>query len=233
MEIQHYARILNHRKMVVLLTAILTVAVVAFGSYQMAPTYSASCLLRVAQPTSDVVSYSDLSYGQRLIETYVQVLKSRPFLEETSNRLGLPANDLAGLIRVEAIPSTELIRISVNNRDPRQAAAIANTLGDLLIEQGQKIYTGEGKDARQILLDQLGSWRPSWPRIGLILHLPKMARPIRQKRVASPPKSSPKRRPTACSAASMRRHVWRQSCARTASASSNLPWRLRGQANPT
>ena len=155
MEIRHYARILNHRKMVVLLTAILTVAVVAFGSYQMAPIYSASSLLRVAQPASDVVSYSDLDYGLRLIETYVQVLKSRPFLEETSNRLGLPASDLAGLIRVEAIPSTELIRISVNNRDPRQAAAIANTLGDLLIEQGQKIYTGEGKDARQILLDQL------------------------------------------------------------------------------
>ena len=157
MEIRHYARILNHRKMVVLLTAILTVAVVAFGSYRMTPIYSASCLLRVAQPASDVVSYSDLNYGQRLIETYVQVLKSRPFLEETSNRLvpGLPAADLAELVQVEAIPNTELIRISVDNRDPQQAAAIANTLGDLLIEQGQKIYTGEGKDARQILLDQL------------------------------------------------------------------------------
>ena len=159
MEIQRYTRILNHRKMVVLLTAILTVAAVAFGSYRMAPIYSTSSLLRVAQPASAVVSYSDLGYGERLIETYVQVLKSRPFLEETGNRLGLglPANDLAALIRVEAIPSTELIRISVNNRDPQQAAAIANALGDLLIEQGQKIYTGEGKDARQILLDQLAA----------------------------------------------------------------------------
>ena len=44
MEIQRYARILNHRKMVVLLTAILTVAAVAFGSYRMTPIYSTSSL---------------------------------------------------------------------------------------------------------------------------------------------------------------------------------------------
>jgi len=45
----------------------------------------------------------------------------------------------------------------VDNRNPQQAAAIANTLGDLLIEQGQKVYTGGAKDARQILLDQLAA----------------------------------------------------------------------------
>jgi len=159
MEIQHYAKILYHRKVVVLLTAILTVAVVAFGSVQMTPTYSASHLLRVAQPTSDVVSYSDLGYSQRLIETYVRILQSRPFLEEAARRLdlGLPADELADLVKVEAISGTELISISVTHPDPRQAAAIANTLGDLLIEQGQKVYTGEGKDARQILLDQLAA----------------------------------------------------------------------------
>jgi polysaccharide biosynthesis transport protein len=157
MEIQHYARILNHRRLVVLLTTVLTVAVVAFGSHQMTPIYTASGLFRVAQPPSDVVSYSDLSYGQRLIETYVQVLKSQPFLEETRRRLDLPTADLAEIIRIEAIPDTELIRVSVEHPDPQKAAAIVNTLGDLLIEQGQKLYTGEGKDARQILLDQLAA----------------------------------------------------------------------------
>jgi len=86
MELQHYARILNHHKMVLLLSTILAVAVVAFGSSRMVPIYTTSSLLRVAQRPSDVVSYSDLGYGQRLIETHVQVLKSRPFMEETSNR---------------------------------------------------------------------------------------------------------------------------------------------------
>jgi capsular polysaccharide biosynthesis protein len=135
--------------MVVLLTTILAVALAAFASSRMAPIYSTSSLLRVAQPTSDVVSYSDLGYGQRLIETYVQVLKSRPFLEEASNRLGLglPAGDLADLVQVEAIANTELIRISVDHSDPSSARS-PNTLGDLLIEQGQKVYTGKA-DARR------------------------------------------------------------------------------------
>ena len=157
MELQRYWQILISRKWVVLLTTLATLVAVARGTATAVPIYTASSLLRVAQPTSDVVSYSDLNYGQRLIETYVQILKSCPFLTETSSRLvlGLPAEDLAELIGVEAIPGTELIRISANNHNPQQAALIVNILGDLLIEQGQKIYTGEGKDARQILLDQL------------------------------------------------------------------------------
>ena len=53
------------------------------------------------------------------------------------------------------MPNTELIRVTVSNRDPRQAAAISNILTVLLIEQGQKMYSGEGKSAREILQEQL------------------------------------------------------------------------------
>ena len=80
-------------------------------------------------------------------------------MDETSKRLGLrlSAKSLAGLVQVDTLPNTELIRIRVNSGNPELSAAIANTLGELLIEQGQKVYTGEGKDVRQVLLDQLAA----------------------------------------------------------------------------
>ena len=50
---------------------------------------------------------------------------------------------------------TELIKIGVESTSPQQAAAIANTLADLLVEQGQKMYYGQGKSAREILQEQV------------------------------------------------------------------------------
>ena len=67
----------------------------------------------------------------------------------------MSVDDLASAIKVESLPNTELIRVTVNHRDPRQAAAIANMLTVLLIEQGQKVYAGEGKSALEILQEQL------------------------------------------------------------------------------
>ncbi len=157
MELRLYAAILNRRKWVILVTAVVTLAVVALGTSRMTPIYSASAVARVAERTAQRSTTSDLNYGDKLRETYVFLLKSRPILEEVAGRLGLGMGvaDLASAIKVESLPNTELIRVTVSNRDPRQAAAIANMLTVLLIEQGQKVYAGEGKSALEILQEQL------------------------------------------------------------------------------
>ena len=157
MEIRRYIQILDRRKWVIILTTIVTLAVVTLGSFRMTRIYSATALVRVVAGLNSTVSYSDLNYTERLMQTYVQLLKSRPFLEEVSKRLDLHVRpeDLAGMIKVEALTDTELIKISVESASPQQAAAIANTLGALLVEQGQKMYYGQGKSAREILQEQV------------------------------------------------------------------------------
>jgi non-specific protein-tyrosine kinase len=157
MEIQRYIHILVDRKWIVILTTIAIVAVVVLGSISMTPIYSASALVRVTSGLGGSVTYTDLNYTERLIRTYVQLLKSRTFMEEVINRLGLliRPESLADTIKVESIADTELIRISVDHVSPRQAATIANTLSALLVEQGQKLYYGQGKSAREILQEQL------------------------------------------------------------------------------
>ena len=157
MEIQSYIEIVRRRIWVIILTFLVTLSVVAFGSWRMTPVYSASSLVRVAQPQVGTINWNDLNYATRLLETYTQLLKSRPFLDEVIRRLSLSIDptSLGDAVKVVAIADTELLRITAESTDPSQAAAIANTLAALLVEQGQQMYSGQSKSARAILEEQV------------------------------------------------------------------------------
>ena len=157
MEIRLYAEILQRRKWVIVLTTIIAVTVVGVGSWLMTPTYSASTMVRVAQVQDSSIDYFDLNYSVRLMNTYAHLLRSGAFLGEVIQRLDLNIlpEELTKRIKVEPLVDTELLKITVQSPDPRQAMEIANTLGTLLIEQGQKVYSGQGKTPREMLQQQL------------------------------------------------------------------------------
>jgi capsular exopolysaccharide synthesis family protein len=159
MELRHYLQILGRRKWVVTVVTAVTLAVVAMGTYLTTPVYSASVTVRVAQVQDSSVSSYDLNYSERLINTYVELVQSRPFLEQTISRLALNASAevLSRSVKAEAIANTELMRITVQHQDPASAVDIADTLGQLLIEQGGKLYSGEGKTAEQVVSEQLAA----------------------------------------------------------------------------
>ncbi len=159
MQIREYFEILWRRKWVVAVVMTVTIAVVAAGSSVMTPLYSASTIVRIAQSQDSPMEYADVMYAERVMNTYVRLLKSRPFLEGVIQRLGLGVvpEDLARTIKVEAVANTELLEITAENPDPRLAMSVANTLGDLLVEEGQKVYAGPGKSAGEILQEQLAA----------------------------------------------------------------------------
>lgn len=152
-----YLGIFKRRKWVIILTTLVTCAVVSVGTYLMPPTYLASVTLRVAQAHGGSIEYVNYMYAERLMNTYVEILRSRPILEEAIQRLELSMSpeDLATKIKVEGLANTELIRISVGDGNPRRVRDIANTLAALLIEQSESLYSGGGKSAREILKEQL------------------------------------------------------------------------------
>lgn len=157
MEMRWYLEILQRRKWVIVLTTIMTVVVAGLGSYLMTPIYSASTMVRIAQMQDNPIYYDDLSYSVRLMNTYTRLLKSNPFLEEVIQRLGLNISPeaLAKRIKAEALGETELLKITAESPDPREAMEVANMLGALLVEQGQKVYSGQGKTLKEMLGEQL------------------------------------------------------------------------------
>jgi len=63
---------------------------------------------------------------------------------------------LAKQIRVEALPNTELLRITIVDRNPARAKSLADVLAALLVEQSRSLYFGGAKSAREILQEQFG-----------------------------------------------------------------------------
>ena len=152
MDLKSYLAILKGNIWVIFTTFIVTVAVTTVITFLITPTYTASTTLRVATASSGTVSYSDYMYADRLLNTYIKLATSRPVLEELATKLNLqkiPAT------KVETIPNTELIRISIESQDPTVAQKAANSLAELLIEQGRELYSGGGQSALEILSAQL------------------------------------------------------------------------------
>jgi capsular exopolysaccharide synthesis family protein len=161
------AAILYRRKWIILLTLLATLAVVIIGSLRMTPVYGAQTVLRVLPAYGRVSSPSDLQYVERLIQTYNELLTSRPYLQEVILRLGLPFGtvDLADRINVEPVTGTELLKIGAEDRDPVRAAAIANTLATVLTES-------EAQNVRIAVVEPaLTPQLPSRPRIPIAIAL--------------------------------------------------------------
>jgi succinoglycan biosynthesis transport protein ExoP len=157
MELRQYLKILKRRKWVILITALATVAVFALGTFRQQPVYSTAVTVRVAQASSGSIQYVDYMYAERLMNTYIEILRSSAFLDEVIRKLGLAVatDDLARQIQAEVVPNTELLRIHAADHNPARARDIANALGALLVERSRDLYFGGTKSAREVLQERL------------------------------------------------------------------------------
>lgn len=83
----------------------------------------------------DPARLSDLVVDERLIRTYLALVKRRPVLEEAAEQLNFtgPVEELAASISVSNPPATQLILIRAEHAEPEVAAAIANAVAEAFI----------------------------------------------------------------------------------------------------
>src|ERR1041385_9395492 len=79
---------------------------------------------------------NSLKIGGQLIQTYADLLNTRPFLESVDNKLEqkVDLNSLGGMIDTIQNPDTRILTIIVHHPDPKQAVAIANAAAQTLLE---------------------------------------------------------------------------------------------------
>jgi len=144
--------VLRENIWLILLTFIVTVAAVTVFTLRATPIYTAATTLRVATASGVSTSSSDYMYADRLMNTYTKIATSRPILTELAQNIGLAK---APSVKVSIIPSTELIRISIESSSPLVAQTAANALAEILIQKSKELYSGGGKSAPEILNEQL------------------------------------------------------------------------------
>jgi capsular exopolysaccharide synthesis family protein len=164
MELKSYLAVLSKRIWVILVTAALTVAITAAGSYYvLKPNYEASATVWV--PTvglsSATASAGDIMLGERLINTYAALSTSRPVLQQVSERLGISRRELREQIEVKFEPATELMYVTAKGENPQLAAEIATSVAESVIEQARR--TKAGRDLRVSLFATAGvPDTPTW-----------------------------------------------------------------------
>jgi len=124
------------------------------------PVYQASTTMLISEaPRGNTsVDYQAIT-GASLAGTYLQLLTSRPVLDEVILRLnlGLSAGQLANSIRVELVSNTQLIRLHVEDTDPQRAAAIANTLPVVFSEYNETQQASRFADSKTALTAEIAS----------------------------------------------------------------------------
>ncbi len=130
--------VFRHWLWLIIALMVLTTFAAYFIIPRIPPVYQASTLLFVEPPQSGG-SQSDenstLMAASRLALTYSEMIKDPTFLDSVIQQLHLATTEgqLANRITVEPIDSTQLIRITVENGSPVQAAAIANHLSQSFV----------------------------------------------------------------------------------------------------
>lgn len=117
-----------------------------------APMYQSSVLLYVNNTNkaenSGNISASDLATSQRLVSTYIIILKSDPVMEKVANNLEhttgnkLSGAAIKGMITAGAEDGTEVFRVSVSSSDPKLAAEVANSVAAVAPKEIEGVIQG-------------------------------------------------------------------------------------------
>ncbi|MBN1121003.1 MAG: polysaccharide biosynthesis tyrosine autokinase [Anaerolineae bacterium] len=132
-----YIQIILRRLWVVVLTAVIAAAIVAFGSLKTPVTYTTSALLRVQPSGADSVNYGQYQYD-KVANSFANIAQTKPVIDQVKANLGI---DELPDYTIEAIAQTDLLEIAVVALDPETAAAVANEIAMVLLDVGQEAYT--------------------------------------------------------------------------------------------
>ena len=134
MELKNYMQILIRWIWLLLLCMLLGTGSGYVFSKLATPTYQATTKILISKDLSDQNSQFAAMNTQQLIDAYVQLLSSANVVNEVSRRLNTEI-DIQNIAQIQQVRSTPVIQIVIDDSDPQQAAAIANMLVQVLVDQ--------------------------------------------------------------------------------------------------
>ena len=111
------------------------------------PKYSASTQIVLVKDNekesgSDGLTQTDMTFNQKLVSTYTQIIKSKLVVERVNEELnlGYTVEKLTSEISVQSIDDTALLKITITDADPEVATNIANKLVEVFDSEIIRIY---------------------------------------------------------------------------------------------
>jgi capsular exopolysaccharide synthesis family protein len=142
--------------------------------YLRKPTYLAESKIKLQRTnsTSSITSVgTEISKLEPLVQdnqtsplnTEAEVIRSRPFVNKTINRLNLKnaqnhtlkTQDFLKKLKVEEVKSTDILRISYHDTNPETSAKVVNTLVEIYLEHNVSSLRSQATAARKFIEKQL------------------------------------------------------------------------------
>ncbi len=125
----------------------ITIVVFLLGLYYLLifkqPLYKGETTLILVQDNSNTpMTQTDVTLNQRLVATYSKIVKSRKVINETISRLGLDLtyDELVSKVSVSSESDTEIMKITVSDRNADNAAALANSIASAFKNEVTDIF---------------------------------------------------------------------------------------------
>lgn len=95
-----------------------------------------------ASNNTNTITQSDITLNKNLVDTYAEIVKSRRVLDQVIKELGLDISyeSLSNKISVTAVNNTEIIKISVDDRNAVTAKNIANVTANYFTDEIVELY---------------------------------------------------------------------------------------------
>ena len=128
--------------------AIITISICligcVYGLFIQKPMYKSytTVILGGNESSNAGITQSDITLNKNLVDTYAEIVKSRRVLDQVINELNLDStyDELHDKINVTALNNTEIIKITVNDRDAIKAKNIANVTANYFAEEVIDLY---------------------------------------------------------------------------------------------
>jgi len=172
---------LHHAWVIVLCVIAVMGIALAYTKLFITPMYRASVTIYVNNSINNAnmeyIASTDLSVSQKLVETYVAIIKSDRVLEEVKESLDATAEEgdptyseaaLRSMISAEQVGKTEVFTVSVSNPDRKMAAKIANTIAEKAPEEIAGIVKGSSTEIIDYAKVPGSPYTPNYTRNALI-----------------------------------------------------------------
>lgn len=148
-DLREILRVCFRKIWLILLSALVVgVAVYLYTAFFITPQYITGASFYVNNSLqsgdSQKISSSDLATSQRLVLTYVNIIKSDTVLEKVIHEadLDMTPGQLRGMMTAESIDDTEMFRVQISHKDPQLATRIANAIAAVAPNEISNILVG-------------------------------------------------------------------------------------------
>jgi len=130
--VQGYVRVLREQWIIVVSAVLIAIGAAGAAWFTQPPEYTAQLTMYVsAQAGETTNAFQGAQLSQDRVASYVELVSSARVSREVIDELGLTATPetLAGQVTASSAPDSVLIDVAVVDRDPEQAAEVANAVG--------------------------------------------------------------------------------------------------------